>query len=162
MVVIEGTACGHPVIACNSGGIPDILNTTGEEMPKKDIAQTKLGLLVRAVPVRPELTNDEFDQLNVLLAQYMTEQNETEKEKCKVAINHYFGISEEELEEYVQATNNLADAVEKTLEGEYVFDNAEIADYTRREYSQGVITKRILDIFRKSMALNGRRKEVQE
>ena len=161
LVVIEGTACGHPVIACNSGGIPDILNTTGEEMPKKDIAQTKLGLLVRAVPVRPELTNDEFDQLNVLLAQYMTEKDDAEKEKCRVAIKHYFGISEEDLDEYVQATNNLADAVEKTLEGEYQFDNAEIADYTQREYSQGVITRRILDIFRNSMALN-RRRRVQE
>ncbi len=30
LVVIEGAACGHPVIASNSGGIPDILNTTGK------------------------------------------------------------------------------------------------------------------------------------
>lgn len=28
LVVIEGTACGHPVIGSNSGGIPGILNTT--------------------------------------------------------------------------------------------------------------------------------------
>lgn len=32
LVVIEGAACGHPVIATNSGGIPDILNTTGKEI----------------------------------------------------------------------------------------------------------------------------------
>lgn len=30
LVVIEGTACAHPVIGTNSGGIPDILNTTGK------------------------------------------------------------------------------------------------------------------------------------
>ncbi len=30
LVVIEGTACGHPVIGTNSGGIPDIMNTTGK------------------------------------------------------------------------------------------------------------------------------------
>lgn len=30
LVVIEGTACGHPVVATNSGGIPDIMNTTGK------------------------------------------------------------------------------------------------------------------------------------
>lgn len=30
LVVIEGTACGHPVIGTNAGGIPDILNTTGK------------------------------------------------------------------------------------------------------------------------------------
>ena len=32
LVVIEGTACGHPVIGTNSGGIPDILNTTGKQI----------------------------------------------------------------------------------------------------------------------------------
>ena len=30
LVVIEGTACGHPVIGTNSGGIPDIMNITGK------------------------------------------------------------------------------------------------------------------------------------
>lgn len=30
LVVIEGTACGHPVIGTNSGGIPDIMNVTGK------------------------------------------------------------------------------------------------------------------------------------
>ncbi len=30
LVVIEGMACGHPVIATNGGGIPDIMNTTGK------------------------------------------------------------------------------------------------------------------------------------
>ena len=32
LVVIEGTACGHPVIGTNSGGLPDILNTTGKQI----------------------------------------------------------------------------------------------------------------------------------
>ena len=35
LVVIEGTACGHPVIGTNGGGIPDILNTTGKIIKKE-------------------------------------------------------------------------------------------------------------------------------
>ncbi len=34
LVVVEGLACGHPVIATNGGGIPDILNNTGKEIKK--------------------------------------------------------------------------------------------------------------------------------
>lgn len=32
LVVIEGAACGHPVIGTNAGGIPDILNITGKKI----------------------------------------------------------------------------------------------------------------------------------
>ncbi len=152
LVVIEGTACGHPVIASNSGGIPDILNTTGEKLPDQDIIQTDIGLLVRPIPIRPELTNDEFAQLNVLLADYMTESDEAKKRKMEEALGHFFHMPKEELDEYVRSTNNLADAVVKTLRGEYVFDNDRIAEYTRETYSQDVITDRLLSIFREAQA----------
>jgi len=39
LVVIEGTACGHPVIGTNAGGIPDILNTTGKIIKEPYLAE---------------------------------------------------------------------------------------------------------------------------
>ena len=41
LVVIEGLACGHPVIATNGGGIPDIMNTTGKIIKKDYNSQDK-------------------------------------------------------------------------------------------------------------------------
>lgn len=60
LVVIEGTSCGHPVIATNSGGIPGILNTEKEDL--SDISKTyitKLGVLVPPLPERPSKVEDE-------------------------------------------------------------------------------------------------------
>ena len=162
LVVIEGTACGHPVIASNSGGIPDILNTTGDNLETKDVNQTKIGLLVRPVPIRPELTNDEFNQLNVLLARYMMEKDDSEREKIKKTIEHFFHISGSELDEYEYCTRNMAEAVEKTLNGEYTFDKKEIASYTQDTYSQNVITNHILRIFDAAKKLHGTRRRVEE
>ena len=41
LVVIEGLACGHPVIATNGGGIPDIMNTTRKIIKKEYTAEDK-------------------------------------------------------------------------------------------------------------------------
>ncbi len=60
LVVIEGTSCGHPVIATNSGGIPGILNTEKEDL--SDISKTyitKLGVLVPPLPERPSKAEQE-------------------------------------------------------------------------------------------------------
>lgn len=60
LVVIEGTSCGHPVIATNSGGIPGILNTEKEDL--SDISKTyitKLGVLVPPLPERPSKADEE-------------------------------------------------------------------------------------------------------
>ena len=60
LVVIEGTSCGHPVIATNSGGIPGILNTEKEDL--SDISKTyitKLGVLVPPLPERPSKAEEE-------------------------------------------------------------------------------------------------------
>ena len=35
LVVIEGMACGHPVIGTNSGGIPGIMNVNREDISDK-------------------------------------------------------------------------------------------------------------------------------
>lgn len=81
LVVIEGTACGHPVIASNSGGIPGILNTTKEQLPDEDIIPTKLGVLVRPLPERPaSLSDEQKDELDVLTTDYVAG-NEDERKK---------------------------------------------------------------------------------
>ena len=47
LVVVEGMACGHPVIATNSGGIPGILNSENQDVSnKKKTYVTPLGVLV--------------------------------------------------------------------------------------------------------------------
>lgn len=47
LVVVEGMACGHPVIATNSGGIPGILNSEKEDVSDKEKTYvTPLGVLV--------------------------------------------------------------------------------------------------------------------
>ena len=47
LVVIEGMACGHPVIGTNAGGIPGILNTNKQDISDKSkIYKTPVGVLV--------------------------------------------------------------------------------------------------------------------
>lgn len=47
LVVVEGMACGHPVIATNSGGIPGILNSEKKDVSNKEKTYvTPLGVLV--------------------------------------------------------------------------------------------------------------------
>ena len=47
LVVVEGMACGHPVIATNSGGIPGILNSEKQDVSNKEKTYvTPLGVLV--------------------------------------------------------------------------------------------------------------------
>ena len=47
LVVVEGMACGHPVIATNSGGIPGILNSDNQDISDKSKTYvTPLGVLV--------------------------------------------------------------------------------------------------------------------
>lgn len=74
LVVIEGTSCGHPVIATNSGGIPGILNTEKEDL--SDISKTyvtKLGVLVPPLPERPSKVEEENKP--AYLNQYMATVN---------------------------------------------------------------------------------------
>ena len=82
LVVIEGTACGHPVIATNSGGIPGILNTDKKDLSDKDKSYvTRLGVLIPPLPDRPsELSDEEKDRLDEMTTIYSMMENEDEKQ----------------------------------------------------------------------------------
>lgn len=153
LVVIEGTACGHPVIASNSGGIPGILNTEKEVLPNEDIIRTKLGVLVKPLPVRPEvLSQEEKDELDTISADYVASKPEDRKAILSKA-QEKFNLTDElgeYLEEYAQSTEALAGAVEQVINGELVFDNEGIADYTKTNYSQSIIRDKLIEVYRQA------------
>lgn len=152
LVVIEGTSCGHPVIATNSGGIPGILNTKKEDLSNKTKSyQTKLGVLVPPLPERPESLNDEEkDKLDELTTKYIVS-NDEEKLAMNKKIAEDLKLDEKEVESYTSqfalTANEISNAVIKIAEKEITFDNQEIANYTRENYGQDVIREKILKIF---------------
>lgn len=150
LVVIEGTACGHPVIGSNSGGIPGILNTTKEKLPNENIIATKLGMLVKPLPVRLEvLSEDEKDELDVITTDYVMA-NEEDKKKIIENAKRKFNVGDEIKEyfdEYEKSTRALADATMKIVNKEVEFDNEEIAEYTKNNYSQSIIREKLIGIF---------------
>lgn len=150
LVVIEGTACGHPVIGSNSGGIPGILNTTKEKLPSENIIVTKLGMLVKPLPVRPEvLSEKEKDELDVITTDYVMANKEDKKkiiENAKIKFNVGDEIKEY-FEEYEESTQALANATMKIVNKEVEFDKEEIAEYTKNNYSQSIIRDKLIGIF---------------
>lgn len=152
LVVIEGTSCGHPVIATNSGGIPGILNTEKEDLSDKSKSYvTKLGVLVAPLPDRPsELDDEAKERLDEMTTKYsMIEEDKKEKftaEKAKElkisadALKAYF-------DEYMRTVRGLSSAVIDICDKKLEFNNDEIAKYTEETYSQEVIRDKILGIF---------------
>ena len=95
LVVIEGTACGHPVIGSNSGGIPGILNTKKEKLPNQNIIKTDLGVLIKPLPERPvSLSQEEKEALDVLSSDYVIA-NSTEREELAKKAVAEFGLEDE-------------------------------------------------------------------
>ena len=151
LVVIEGTACGHPVIGSNSGGIPGILNTEKKQLPDNDIIQTKLGILIKPLPIRPEsLTDEQKDALDIITTEYVIADAKTKSSILDNAEKN-FSLSKEELQSYLdsytQSTQALANSVMKIANKEFTFDNNSIAQYTKENYSQDIIRDKLLDIF---------------
>lgn len=150
LVVIEGTACGHPVIGSNSGGIPGILNTTKENLPNQDIIKTDLGVLVKPLPVRPEaLTSEQKDELDIISSDYVIADDKKREEILKSAIEQLGTDNQIEvyLMNYAKSTEALASAVCQIADGELKFDNDYIANYTKINYSQSVIRDKLIDIY---------------
>lgn len=153
LVVIEGTSCGHPVIATNSGGIPGILNTEREDLSDKEKSYvTKLGVLVPPLPDRPaELNEDAVNKLDKMPAIYSMIGSKEEKSKFVSDKAEELGINGETLgtyfDGYMRTVTGLSSAVIDICDDKLQFNNDEIADYTQRTYSQEVIRDKILGIF---------------
>lgn len=120
LVVIEGTACGHPVIGTNSGGIPDILNTTGKQIKENYNFDTDSG------------------DNNILEPDEGTSGSYTTSLGMLVPMDD---------------SNALADAVVKICSGEKVFNNKEIAEYTKATYSQDTITNHLISLFEEAKSI---------
>lgn len=151
LVVIEGTACGHPVIGSNSGGIPGILNTTKENLPNENIIKTDLGVLIKPLPVRPEvLSQEQKDELDVISSSYVVANAESRKEILNKA-QEKFGLGNEisaYLSDYAESTEALAESVERIVDGELTFDNNKIAEYTKSNYSQSIIRDKLINVYK--------------
>ena len=153
LVVIEGTSCGHPVIATNSGGIPGILNTEREDLSDKEKSYvTKLGVLVPPLPDRPaELNEGAVNKLDKMPAIYSMIGSKEEKSKFVLDKAEELGINGETLgtyfDGYMRTVTGLSSAVIDICDDKLQFNNDEIADYTQRTYSQEVIRDKILGIF---------------
>lgn len=153
LVVIEGTSCGHPVIATNSGGIPGILNVNKEDLSDNEKTYTtKLGVLVPPLPERPsQLDDGAKKELDVMTTQYSIIEDEQEKanfvEEMAVALNlEEDGVSKY-LNQYMNTVNGISKSVIDICEKNLEFNNDEIAQYTEKTYSQEVIRDKIMGIF---------------
>ena len=163
LVVIEGTACGHPVIGSNSGGIPGILNNKKEKLPNQDIIKTDLGLLIKPLPVRPESLNEtQKDVLDAFTTKYMLADAEGKKEIIQGAKSEFADVSNETLrtyfEEYEASTRALSDSVVGICDGKYKFDNDMIAEYTKKNYSQESIREKLINLFKNAIRMFSRSK----
>lgn len=161
LVVIEGTACGHPVIATNAGGIPGILNRENADISDKTKSYvTPLGILVPPLPDRPVLLDEaQKDQLDEYMVKYM---NASEEEKVKVSneIANGLGLTIEEvnsyIESYMRTIYGISDGIKSIVLEKTKFDNQKIAEDTETNYSQDVIRDKILGIF--DDAINDKKK----
>ena len=161
LVVIEGTACGHPVIATNAGGIPGILNRENADISDKTKSYvTPLGILVPPLPDRPVLLDEaQKDQLDEHMVKYM---NASEEEKVKVSneIANKLGLEIEDvnnyIESYMRTIYGISDGIKSIVLEQTKFDNQKIAKDTETNYSQDVIRDKILGIF--DDAINDKKK----
>ncbi len=120
LVVIEGTSCGHPVIATNSGGIPGILNTEKEDL--SDISKTyvtKLGVLVPPLPERPSKVEEENKP--AYLNQYMATVNGISKSVMDICEGN-LKFENNEIAKYTEKTYSQ-DVIRDKIMG--IFEEAE-------------------------------------
>lgn len=157
LVVIEGTACGHPVIATNSGGITGILNVDKDNLSDKSQSYvTKLGVLIPPLPERPskldEQEKDELDKFTTLYSMLYTDIKDSQflEPKCNLLpidrhlLNSY-------LDQYMKTITALSSFVIDICEKKLEFDNDSIAQYTKKTYSQEIIRDILLKTFNESI-----------
>ena len=151
LVVIEATACGNAIIGSNSGGMTDILNVGGKEIPKKDIIPTPLGVMITPLPERPDvLSDEEKEKLDLMTPDYVLADEEGRKEVVRRA-NEELGLDMDDAENYFSryARNSeaLAESVVNISDGTFKYDSRTIAEYTLKKYSQPVIRDRLIGVY---------------
>ncbi len=151
LVVIEGTACGHPVIATNSGGIPGILNVEKEDLSDESKSYvTPLGVLVPPLPERPTSANnaERLDELTTLFSMIDDENEKTEFiRKSSQELNMDEETLKNYLNQYMRTVNAISSSVLDICNKKLVFDNDKIAQYTKNTYAQETIRAKLLEIF---------------
>ncbi len=135
LVVIEATACGNPVIGTNSGGIPDIMNTTGKTI-KKDY----------------DFSSDAQDQ-SIVAPDKGTTGTYTTDLGILIPYAHLSQTDEngKPLEDKKAISKALADAVTDVFEKRKTFDRRHIASYTKSHYDQNVINERLIGYFNEAI-----------
>ena len=151
LVVIEGTACGHPVIATNSGGIPGILNVEKEDLSDESKSYvTPLGVLVPPLPERPTSANN-AERLDELTTLFSMIDDENEKKEFIRKSSQELNMDEETLKnylnQYMRTVNAISSSVLDICNKKLVFDNDKIAQYTKNTYAQETIRAKLLEIF---------------
>ena len=151
LVVIEGTACGHPVIATNSGGIPGILNVDKKDLSDESKSYvTPLGVLVPPLPEKPTNVNN-TERLEELTTLFSMLEDENEKTEFIRKSSQELQIEEEALrnylDKYMRTVNAISSSVLDICSGKLVFDNDKIAQYTKDTYAQETIRDKLLNIF---------------
>lgn len=152
LVVPEGCADGIPVIGANSGGIPSILKADKENLPDEDLIRTKLGILFRTLPKRPnniaDAEKDQLLELDLAAAEYIFD---NKKEESIAKLIEMFEMTEEEAKEYLESYEKsvrlIAKAALKVLNGEEKFEKKELADYISNKYGQNKKEEQLLNIF---------------
>lgn len=151
LVVIEGTACGHPVIATNSGGIPGILNVEKEDLSDESKSYvTPLGVLVPPLPERPTSANnaERLDELTTLFSMIDDENEKTEFiRKSSQELNMDEETLKNYLNQYMRTVNAISSSVLDICNKKLVFDNDKIAQYTKNTYAQETIRAKLLETF---------------
>ena len=153
LVVIEGTACGHPVIATNSGGITGILNVDKDILSDNSQSYvTKLGVLVPPLPDRPnnldEQEKDKLDKITTLYSMLITD-----IKNPQLLLQKYNTLSLDDdilvsyLDQYMKTVSELSNYVINICEKNLEFNNDMIAQYTKETYSQEIIRDRLLETF---------------
>ena len=121
---------------------------------------TPLGILVPPLPDRPVLLDEaQKDQLDEYMVKYM---NASKEEKVKVSneIANNLGLEIEDvnnyIESYMRTIYGISDGIKSIILEKTKFDNQEIAEDTKTNYSQDVIRDKILGIF--DDAINDKKK----
>lgn len=166
LVVIEATACGNAIIGSNSGGMTDILNVGGKEIPKKDVIPTPLGVMITPLPERPDvLSEEEKEKLDLMTPDYVLADADGRKQVVARAFDE-LGLDPDDAEtyfsKYARNSEALAESVVCISDGTFKYDSETIAKYTLMKYSQPVIRDRLIGVYEAAENAHTKKEHLKE